>query len=88
MTAESTIATIRGGVGTSIDILMDGLQQVGDIISFNNITSLIPSGEDCTRFFFKCLDFCKTNGATRLFRVDQISEEGKKYEIMVSPIYA
>lgn len=88
MTAKSTIATIRGRVDTSIDILMDGLHQVGDIISFNNIVGMIPSGEDYTRFFFDCLNFCKSNGATRLFRVEQITGAGKKYEIMVSPVYA
>lgn len=88
MKANSTIATIRGRVDTSIDILMDGLHQVGDIINFNNITSLIPSGEDYTRFFFNCLNFCKTNGSTRLFRVEKISGGEERYEIMVSPVYA
>lgn len=87
MTAKSTLATIRGGVGTSIDILMDSMHQVGDIISFNNITSMIPRGEDYTRFFFNCINFCKRNGATRLFRVDKIIGNDERYEIMVTPIY-
>jgi len=88
MTTKTAIATIKGGVDSSIDILMDGIHQVGDIISFNNITSMIPSGEDYTRFFYNCINFCKTNGATRLFRVDRILGVDDKYEIQVSPVYA
>jgi len=88
MTTKTAIATIKGGVDSSIDVLMDGIHQVGDIISFNNITSMIPSGEDYTRFFYNCINFCKTNGATRLFRVDRILGGDDKYEIQVSPVYA
>jgi len=81
-----TIATIKGKLNTSIDILMDGIQQVGDVISFNNITNMIPKGENYTQFFYKAIKFCNSNGSTRSFRVDSITRGNGKYEIMVSPV--
>ena len=80
------VATIKGVANTSIDIIISGVHKVGDIISFNNIIHMVPSGEDCTHFFYNCINFCKKNGQTKSFRIESISNYGDKYEIRVSPV--
>lgn len=86
MTTKSVIATIKSGVGSSLSIVLDRAHQIGDVISFNNITDMVPSGEDRTHFFYKSLQFCKENGS-RLFRIDHIlNNDTQRYELIVSPV--
>lgn len=86
--ANILIATIKGKLNSSIDILFDSINQVGDTISFNNIIRLIPSGEDYTMFFYKTIKFCSSNDDSRSFRIESIFNNGGKYEVVVSPIKA
>ena len=83
---STIVATIKGVANTSIDIITSGFHKVGDIISFNNIINMVPSGEDCTQFFYNCINFCKKNGHTKSFRIESINFLGNKYEIKVSPV--
>lgn len=84
---KKIVTTIKGGLNTSINILLNEIHQVGDTISFDNITNMVPSGEDYTKFFYSCISFCRTNG-TRLFRIDNVSSNGQQLELQVSPIFA
>ena len=83
---QKTIATIKGKLNSSIEIFFDSINQVGDIINFNNIINIIPSGEDCTQFFYKIIKFCSCNDDSRAFRIDNIYVSGDKYVVMVSPV--
>ncbi len=84
--ANSIVTTIRGRLNTSIDIILDKVQHVGDIISFKNIIGMVPQEEDYTQFFYQCIQFCSVNGNTRLFRVDDVLSIGGRMEIRVSPV--
>ncbi len=85
--ANSILATIKGTFNTSIRILLDTMHQVGDVISFKNITHMVPQGEDYTRFFHECVNFCTSNGDTRFFRINDIRTSPDGYELIVSPVF-
>ena len=71
---NTIIATIKGALGTSIDIIIDATRKVGDIIDFSNLIDLIPHGADHTKFFYAVVNFCQKNGGFRTYKIESIEE--------------
>jgi len=85
---DKIVATLKGAMNTSLNILLGTMLQVGDTIDMNNITHLVPDGENTTHFFKNYVNFCESNGKSRIYRVDEISQYDGRYVLQVSGVRA
>ena len=52
---KAVIATLKGALNSSIDIVVDTMCHVGQKISFEDMGKIVPPQlEDYTSFFYKC----------------------------------
>ncbi len=85
---KAVIATLKGALNSSIDIVVDTMCHVGQKISFEDMGKIVPPQlEDYTSFFYKCINFCTINGS-RIFNIDRILQKDNGYELKVSPVGA
>ena len=83
---NTVVATLKGALNSSIDIMVNTMCHVGQKISFEDMGKIVPPQlEDYTSFFYKCIDFCTINGS-RIFNIDRILQKDGGYELKVSPV--
>ena len=79
-------AILKGRVGTSIEVLLSTLKELGDCVDFHNITKMVPSGTDYTKFLYQCIDFCNDNGGAKDYRIESIERNGGETKLTVCPM--
>lgn len=83
---NTVVATLKGALNSSIDIMVNTVCHVGQKISFEDMGKIAPPQlENYTHFFYKCIDFCTINGS-RIFNIDHILRKDNGYELEVSPV--
>lgn len=80
------IATVKGGLNTSLNIIVRKVHQVGDILDLSTIIHLVPDGISYAKFFKEYVSFCINNNSSKLYRVDAIQQTQNGCEMQVSPI--
>ena len=79
-------AILKGRVGTAIEVLLSTMKEIGDCVDFHNITKMVPSGTDYTKFLYQCIDFCNDNGGAKDYRIESIERNGGETKLTVCPM--
>ena len=79
---------LKGQWNTSIEVLLSTVKEIGDYVDFHNITKMVPSGTDYTKFLYACIDFCNGNGGAKEFRVEDVVSHGSETQLIVCPVVA
>lgn len=85
MKTTMTKATLKGKLNTSIDVLLGTVKSIGDQVDFHNITKMVPTGTDYTRFLYACIEFCNGNGGAKEYRVEDVIQSADGTQIVVCP---
>lgn len=79
-------AILKGKLNTSIEVLLSTVKEIGDCVDFHNITKMVPSGTDYTKFLYACIEFCNVNGGSKEFRVEDIVDHDNETQLIVCPV--
>ncbi len=79
-------AILKGKLNSSIVVLLNTVKGIGDRVDFHNITKMVPSGTDYTKFLYSCIDFCKNNDGAMEFTVEDVVNGNDETLLTVCPI--
>ncbi len=79
-------AILKGKLNSSIVVLLNTVKGIGDKVDFHNITKMVPSGTDYTKFLYSCIDFCKNNDGAMEFTVENVVSRNEETQLIVCPV--